>query len=271
MSRKPKLPFTKRHRTSKGQAGLKALLHFEQKPPFRVLQSRKTVETAKPKLSPPLSSPWSPLSSVFPVGDVIGTESGDCMITDFEEATAETEPRKVWRRERRRNKREFPPPPLTLLRETGEVSWTFKRERSGDGRLTLIVTAERVRCHEARREDGRLAVRSIAEDGDGGYCRECGYPVDEEGQDFEFNQGFDFDFDFESVDEEDGGLGFEFENGPEPGEGSYSDLENESGPRGDLHLCVTYEYDAAGLGFVDRNPYLGRPASAPLVPMTPVM
>nr|KYP69251.1 hypothetical protein KK1_008439 [Cajanus cajan] len=268
MSWKPKLAFPldkapKRQRTGKGQAGLKTLLPSEQKPPPRVVHRCETVETAKPKPSAPppqpLSPLWPPYSAAFPsmLGDVIGTESGDCMITDFEEVRAE--PRKARCRARSKRNREFPPP-LTFLRETGEMPWTFKREYGGDGRLTL--TAERLRrheyCIEARREDGRLAMRLASEDGDG----DGGYSIDDE--DFEFNQAFQF----ERVDEEERGSGFEEELAKEA---SFSNLDCEGGPPGDLRLCVTYEYDASGLPFGDRNAYLGRPASAPLRPMTPVM
>ncbi|TKY74341.1 The fantastic four family [Spatholobus suberectus] len=267
---KGKLPFPlkntpKRHRTGKGQGGLTTLVRSEEKTPPRAVHRCETVPTAESKPPrTPLSSLWSP-SSPAPetamVGDVIGTESGYCMITDIEEVKAEPEPPKARGRDRgkSRRKREFPPP-LTLLRETGKMPWTLKREYSGDGRL--IITAEKVRRREcimeARREDGRVTMSFLHEDGD--CCEECGYPTnDEEEEGFEFNEGF------ECVDEEEEECGFEIQE-EFAKEDSNSD---ESERRGDLRQCATY--DPAGPGFGDPNSYLGRPASTPLRPMTPVM
>ncbi|KAG5048830.1 hypothetical protein AAZX31_04G103800 [Glycine max] len=291
---KAKQPFPlentpKRHRTGKSQAGLKTLVHSEEKARPRVVH-RCTMEeeTTESEPSPPplswLRSPSSPAFQTTMLGDVIGTESGDCMITDVEELRTESEPRKtiIKRRERGR-KREFPPP-ITLLRETGEMPWSLEREYSGDGRLIITAVPETVvkRGHEycsimeARREDGRLTMRFVPEE-DGDYCEECGYAIDDE-EDLEFNQGFD------SVDDEDE-CGFEFE------EESAKEATNESERCGklDLRECVTYDGPGLGpvemlqlphsdsdpflkgTGFGDLNTCLGRPASAPLRPMTPVM
>ncbi|CAJ1974149.1 unnamed protein product [Sphenostylis stenocarpa] len=266
LHRKAKLSFRskntpKRYRTA--EAGLKTLFHSEFKPPLRVVHRCTPEKAAESELSspppPPLSWMWSPSSPAFRMimmGDVIGTESGDCMIAYVEELRAEPESPKVMircRERREKRKRQFPPP-LTLMRETSEMSLTFKREYNGDGRLT--VTAERVRrgheqcIMEVRKVNERVTMWLVREDG-----------VDEDDDvEMRFNEGL------ESEEEE---CGFEFEE----------EMGKEGERCGDLRECVSVTCDASWPGGLLRlhhsdsfpDLYLGRAASAPIRPMTPVM
>jgi len=258
----------KRHRT--GEAGLKTLFHSELEPATRVVHRCTPEEAAEsePSSPPPISRMWSAASRAFRttmMGDVIGTESGDCMITYVEELRMEREsPMVIIRcRERSEKRKRQLPPPLTLMRETGEMPWTFRRECNGDGRLT--VTAEKMkrghkhRTMEVRTEGDRVTMRLVPEDDD--YCEQCDYPIvdDEDDGEMQFNEGFEI---------EECGLEFEEELAKK--------VSRESERCGDLRECVSLTYYASGPGGLlqpyhsDSFPdiYVGRPASAPIRPMT---
>jgi len=278
--RKAKLAFPKRtpERRRTGEAGLKTLFHSELKSPTRVVHRctpEEAVESEPSSPAPPtISRMWGPASWAFRttlMGDVIGTESGDCMITYVEEWRVEPDSPIVMMRCRERiekRKRQLPPP-LTLMREMGEMPWAFTRECNGDGRL--IITAERVsRGHdghehcimEVRTEGERVTMRLVPEDDD--CCELCGYPiVDDDDGEMQFNDGFEI--------EESLRKSLEFE------EELAKKVSRESERCGDLRDCVSLNFYASGPDWLlqphlsDSFPdiYLGRPASAPIRPMIP--
>ncbi|KAK7311596.1 hypothetical protein RJT34_09845 [Clitoria ternatea] len=221
---------------------------------------------------------WSPSSPRFQstiIGDVIGTESGDYMMSDAVEQM-EWEPRpKVRSKERggRRKKREFPPL-ITLLRRTGQMPWIFQREYGEEGRL--VVAVQKVRCSEykeARREGGRICMRFVRaqydddDDDERAYCEECGYSMDYD-EDFEFNE------ETESVDnakeekeeENDFALGKEGSDNCDENEGLGEGV-TYGGGAGLLHDSESF----CGVGGASASVFLGRACSSPLRPMTPVM
>ncbi|XP_022636024.1 uncharacterized protein LOC111241615 [Vigna radiata var. radiata] len=280
LPRKAKLAFPskstpERHRT--GEAGLKTLFHSELKPPTRVVHRCTTQEAAEsePSSPPPptISRMWAPASGAFRttmMGDVIGTESGDCMITYMEELVEPESPILMMRcREKSAKRKRQLPPPLTLMAETREMPWAFTRECDGDGRL--IVTAERVRrgrehcIMEVRTEDERVTMRLVPEDND--CCELCCYPIDDDVDDdddddgeVQFNEGFKIE-----------------ERGLEFVEELAKKVSSESERCGDLRECISLNSYASGPGWLlqphisDSFPdiYLGQPASAPIRPMTP--
>lgn len=185
----------KQHRNGYCVYGLQTIVDSEERKPAQtILHCYNMAAVVAPKpFSPPrrqwkslLSPPLSPVLQSTVMGDVIGTESGDYMISDVaEEEAVKTRPegqsqsqQSRGREKRRSTMRQFRPP-ITLLRETRTMAWTFKREYSDDG--GLIIRAERwVRRHgyalEAHRENGRLAMEAHSTDY---YCEECGWPIDE--------------------------------------------------------------------------------------------
>jgi len=265
----------KRHRT--GEAGLKTLFHSELKPPMRVVHRctpppQKAAES-EPSSPAPISLMWSAAWRALRtamMGDVIGTESGDCMITYVEELRVEPDSPMVMLRCRERSekrKRQLPPP-LTLMREMGEMPWTFKRECNGDGRLTVTAEEETRRGHEhcfmeVRTEDERVTMRLRLDPEEDDYCEQCGYPIvvvdDDDDGEMKFNEGFEF---------EECGLEFEEELAKK--------VLKETEQCGDLRECVSLTYYGPGallhLYHSDSLPDidLGRPASAPIGPILTV-
>lgn len=262
---------------SKGdlQVGLKTLIHQKQKVPPRVVHCYIMTPTASKAFlvqsqpQPRLSSLWSSSPYVLQptvMGDVIGTESGDCMMSEIEDYIMESKGERECSRTKRNlsgprengaMKREFPPP-ITLLRGAGRMPWVLKRECSDDGRLIMTV---------------------ITLEDDIVYCEDCGYSIifeEEEEEDFsdlEFNEESEG---WERVDEEEKGeVGFEFEEESMAKEGANVVVM-------DLPKCLSFTYSG---GYVQDSDSLwksriqdcdglmmGRSGSAPLLqPMTPVM
>lgn len=192
------------------------------------------------------SSPGSPRLRSTVMGDVIGTESGDCMSCDLLELLGQDQSHKkgfVFK-EREKVKKEFPPA-ITLLRESGGVMpWCIRKECDEDGRL--IFKTERVKCYyenmEAQRENGRLTMRLIHhQDNDD----DDGWPIEDNDEDEEKN-GYD---EFEKE------LAKEFD--------SSETRKNESGRCwADFRPCVSY----GGGGFARDSGsfYLGQTGSAPI-------
>ncbi|KAJ1406804.1 The fantastic four family [Sesbania bispinosa] len=256
-------------------------------PPSRILHCYNIASKSKPFPPPSSKPPSSPAFRTTMMGEVIGTESGDCMNCDAVEdvkGKAEKSPAIATSQRRGREyrsgrtKREFPAP-ITLMRETGRMPWIFRREYSEDGRIVIRAEREKVKRHEyveAYRENGRLTMRLVEEDnGESVCCGKCGWPIpEEELEDLEFNEEPE-GLERVGEDEEEEEVGFDSEE--EFGkEGSESSL----GRCGDLRQCVSYaagelvrDSDSCwkGTGIGDANDYLGRPGSAPLRPMMPVM
>ena len=240
------------------QVDLKTQIHSEEakRPPISTHNPNilhcDTLPRASPGPVPPSSSSLlSSSSSVFQssvTDDVIGTESGDYMssslgnVEGLEKMMEKSEPPTNHRRPRYSNAmmRQYPPP-IPLFSQSGNVPGrvplVFKREVGEDGRL--IITVERFQRREylvAHRENGRLVMDLIPAN-DAVYCECCGQPLEE---DIEFNE--------EQVASESSRC-FMFADG----------LVRDSDIIGKVH----------GLGGV--HGYLGRPGSAPLRPVTPVM
>lgn len=243
--------------------GLETLIHSEEnKLPCTILHCYNISKTKTPSTSKNLiqyssrlqrlsksmwsSSPGSPAVRSTVMGDLIGTESGDCMSWDiFEkvggesESESESESQRRCCRVRKREKKEYPPA-ITLLRENRGMPLVFKKECGKDGRL--ILKTERVYYEgysvQAHRDNGRVIMTLIHHD-----------HVDDDNEEEEV---------------EESGLEFEKEMAEENCETGLG-----LGLCGDLRHCVSY----AGTGFLRdfESFYLGRPGSLPLRPMTSVM
>jgi hypothetical protein len=242
--------------------GLKTLVHLEEENVHkRIIHSynmSKTKTTTTSKDSKINSSLWERLSkslwSASPdcpttlstvMGDLIGTESGDCMSCDLvEELRGQSQRSGFIFKEKKIEKKVFPPA-ITLLR--GGMPWCFKKECGEDGRLVLKVNVKRhCKYMEANRENGRLIMRIIHQD-------DNRWPID-------------------VVEEEESDLESEFEKELAK-EGSIEVSKNESGSCwADLRQCASY----GNGGFIrtqleEGSFYLGLSCSAPLRPITSIM
>ncbi|KAF7829902.1 Protein FANTASTIC FOUR like [Senna tora] len=263
--------------------GLQTLIHWQPSPKrasiVHCYSNIWSVWSGERGCSPPPTppSPWWPMyGRCCVMGDVIGTESGDYVsmssnVEDLELGEGEASSSKCNRRKRMRRsgKREFPPP-ITLLRDEGgnNMPLVFKRETSAEGRL--MIRAERVKRHQyliPHRENGRLRLYINPLPPQQDDIHHCAHPispnqhqqelfVDDDDVDFNEQQVILHVSESESSEQE---LG--------------SDCED-----GSLHKTwvTNEEGDPNCLGFwkdqVIEGPtgYLGRPASAPLPPMTTV-
>ncbi|KAL5076524.1 hypothetical protein RYX36_015508 [Vicia faba] len=201
------------------------------------------------RLSKSLWSSSPGRSSVM--GDLIGTESGDCMSYDLLELLSQDQSQKKGFifKEKKKVEKEFPPA-ITLLRESGGgMPWCIKKECSEDGRL--VFRTERVKCYyenmEAQRENGRLTMRFIHhhnEDDDGWLVGN--FDEDEENNNYEFEKELTKEFDSNEI------------------------RKNEIGRCwADFRPCVSYN----GRGFArDSGSFcMDQPSSAPLQPIAYVM
>ncbi|XP_045803341.1 protein FANTASTIC FOUR 3-like [Trifolium pratense] len=250
--------------------GLKTLVHLEEKNiQKRIIHSynmSKTKTTTMSKDSNMYSSLWERLSkslwSSSPgsptllstvMGDLIGTESGDCMSCDLtDERLGQSQRSGFIVKEKKREKKVFPPA-ITLLRETGAggMPSCFKKECGEDGRL--ILKSENMKCHceymEANRENGRLIMRMT-------HLDDNGWPIDVEEEEEE---------------EEESDLEIEFEKELVK-EGSSDVSKNESGSCwADLRQCASYGNGGFIRAQLEGSFYLGLSGSAPLPPITSVM
>ncbi|KAK2442343.1 hypothetical protein QL285_013545 [Trifolium repens] len=209
------------------------------------------------RLSKSLWSPDCPTILSTVMGDLIGTESGDCMSCDLvDELRGQSQRREFVFKEKKIEKKVFPPA-ITLLRETGGgggaggMPSCFKKEYGEDGRLVLKAKNVKHHCKymEVNRENGRLIIRIIHHD-------DNGWPIDVERQEEE---------------EEESDLESEFEKELVK-EGNSEMSKNKSGSCwADLRQCASYGNGEFIRGQLEGSFYLGLSGSAPLRPITSVM